>query len=128
MNRSLTISAATLGMVLCWLILLGCGESRQPFAGTYRSLMPFAGKGHIELDLKENGEATWKLAQEGIAIKFKWRAEGGRLWLYTKEGGIIHATPSEGGKKLTVDMTGQWHPSCPKDHCIIFERVTGGGS
>jgi hypothetical protein len=128
MNRSLMISAATLGMVLCWLVLMGCGESRQPFAGTYRSVEPFAGKGHIELELKENGEATWKLAQEGIAIKFKWRAEAGRLWLYTKEGGIINATPSEGGRILTVDMTGQWHPSCPKEHCIAFERVKAGGS
>jgi hypothetical protein len=128
MKRGLIISAATLGLVLCWLILMGCGESRQPFAGTYRSVEPFAGKGHIELELKENGEATWKLAQEGIAIRFKWRAEAGRLWFYTKEGGIIHATPSEGSRKLTVDMTGQWHPSCPKEQCILFERVKGGGS
>jgi hypothetical protein len=128
MKRGWAISVATLGLALCWLFLLACGESRQPFAGTYRSVEPFAGKGHIELDLKENGEATWKLAQEGILIKFKWRAEGGTLWLYTKEGGIIHATPSDGGRKLTVDMTGQWHPSCPKENCITFERVKQGGS
>jgi hypothetical protein len=128
MNRGLKISAATLGMLFCWLILMGCGESSQPFAGTYRSIEPFAGKGHVELELKENGEATWQLAQEGIAIKFKWRAESGRLWFYTKEGGIINATPSEGGKKLMVDMTGQWHPSCPKSNCIAFERVKAGGS
>ena len=128
MNRSLMISAATLGMVLCCLFFMGCGESRQPFAGTYRSVEPFAGKGHIELELKENGEATWKLAQEGIAIKFKWRAEDGRLWLYTREGGIIHATTNDGGRKLTVDMTGQWHPSCPKDRGITFERVKEGSS
>jgi hypothetical protein len=128
MNKGLKISTATLGIVLCWLFLMGCGESRQPFAGNYRSVEPFAGKGHIELELKENGEATWKLAQEGIAIKFKWQAENNRLWLYTKEGGIIHATPSDGGRKLTVDMSGQWHPSCPKDQCILFERVKEGGS
>ena len=128
MNRSLMISAATLGMVLCWLILMGCGESRQPFAGIYRSVEPFAGKGHIELELKENGEATWKLAQEGTATKFKWTVENDRIWLYTKEGGIIIATPGDGGQKLTLDMTGQWNPSCPADHCLLFERVKGGGS
>jgi hypothetical protein len=128
MKKGLMTAAATLGMVLCCLFLMGCGESRQPFAGTYRSVEPFAGKGHIELDLKDNGEATWKLAQEGTIIKFKWRTEAGRIWLYTKEGGIINATPSEGGRKLTMDMTGQWHPSCPKDYCITFERVKGGGS
>ncbi len=128
MNRVLMMSAATLGMVLCCFIFMGCGESREPFAGTYRSIEPFAGKGHIDLELKENGEATWKLAQEGIATKFKWRAEEGRLWLYTKEGGIIHATPIDGGRKLTVDMTGQWHPSCSPEKCILFERVKDGGS
>ena len=128
MNRGFAISAATLGLVLCWLFCLGCGESRQPYAGTYRSVEPFAGKGHIDLDLKETGEATWNLAQDGISIKFKWRVENGRLWLYTKDGGIIHATPSDGGQKLMVDMTGQWHPSCPIEHCIFFERVKGGGS
>jgi len=128
MKRSLVIAAAILGMVFCWLFLAGCGESRQPYAGNYRSVQPFAGKGHVELELKENGEATWKLAQEGTAIKFKWRVEGDRIWFYTKEGGIILATPSEGGQKLTLDMTGQWNPSCPSEHCLLFERVKGGGT
>jgi|UniRef100_A0A7V6A291 hypothetical protein len=126
MKKGLMLAAATLGMVFCWLMVMGCGESGQPFAGTYRSVEPYAGKGHIELELKENGEATWKLAQEGQAIRFKWRAEGGQLWFYTKEGGIILATPSDGGKKLNVDMTGQWHPSCPRSNCITFERVKAG--
>jgi hypothetical protein len=128
MKRSLVIAAVILGMVFCWLFLAGCGESRQPYAGNYRSVQPFAGKGHVELELKENGEATWKLAQEGTAIKFKWRVEGDRIWFYTKEGGIILATPSEGGQKLTLDMTGQWNPSCPSEHCLLFERVKGGGT
>jgi hypothetical protein len=128
MKRSLMITALILGLVCCGLFLAGCGEPRQPYAGNYRSLKPFAGKGHIELELKENGEATWKLAQEGIAIKFKWRVEDDRIWLYTKEGGIIHATPSNGGQNLTVDMTGQWNLSCPAEQCILFERVKGGGS
>lgn len=128
MKRTLVTTAAVLGLAFCWLFLAGCGESRQPYAGTYRSVKPFAGKGHIELELKDNGEATWKLAQEGIAIKFKWRVEENRIWLYTKEGGIIIASPSEGGQNLTVDMTGEWHPSCPAEHCFTFERVKGGGS
>lgn len=128
MNRGVAFSAAALGMVLCCLLCLGCGESRQPYAGNYRSVEPFAGKGHIDLELRENGEATWKLTQEGILIKFKWRVENDRLWLYTREGGIIHAIPSDGNQKLSVDMTGQWHPSCPVDYCIEFERVKEGGS
>ena len=128
MNRGLVTAATILGLVFCWLCLAGCGESRLPFAGIYRSVQPLANKGHVELELKENGEATWKLGPEGAATKFKWRVENGRIWLYTKEGGIILATPSEGGQKLAVDMTGEWHPSCPSEKCYTFERVKGGGS
>jgi len=126
-NRYL-IWLAALGLVLACLGLGGCGDSREPYAGTYRSVEPFAGKGHIELVLKENGEATWKLAEEEKTIKFKWKVDDNRLWLYTKEGAIIHVTPSEGGKKLSVDMTGEWNPSCPANQCILLDRVVGGGS
>lgn len=129
MNRRFFIWAMMIvGLVWVGLFLAGCGESREPFTGNYRSMEPYAGKGHVELELKENGEAYWKMPESGKTIKFKWRVENGRLWFYTKEGGIIHVTPSEGGRKLNTDLTGQWHPSCPKDKCIIFERVTKGGS
>ncbi len=128
MKRVVMTPATILLMITCWLMLAGCGESRQPYAGLYRSLEPYAGKGHVDLELKEDGEGTWKLAKEGTVIKFKWRVEDNRIWVYTKEGGIIHVTPVEGGQKLTVDMTGQWHSSCPVEKCIVFERVKSGGS
>jgi|UniRef100_A0A7C5EQF8 hypothetical protein len=108
--------------VILGILTAGCGESRDPYVGTYRSLQPYAGKGHIELTLKENGEATWKLEGEK-PVKFKWKVAEGHLWLYTREGGIIHVTPSEGNKKLSVDMTGEWNPSCPAHMCLYFERV-----
>jgi outer membrane lipoprotein-sorting protein len=123
-TRSL-IRAAALGLILVWLAVLGCGESRSPYAGTYRSVEPFAGQGHIELVLKENGEATWTLA--GNTLKFKWRADDQRIWIYTKEGGLLIVTPSEGGKILAADMTGEWHPGCPPDKCVNFWRVEPGG-
>jgi len=116
---------AILGLILTWLILGGCGESRAPFAGTYQSMEPYAGKGHIELVLKENGEGTWTL--EGKSVKFKWRVSDGRIWLYTKEGGIIIITPVDEGKILAADMTGEWHPGCPPDKCLNFKRVKAGG-
>lgn len=117
--------AATLGLVLIWLILAGCGESRAPFAGTYHSLEPYAGKGYIELALKENGEGTW--THDGKSVKFKWRVSDGRIWLYTKEGGIIIITPADGGQTLSADMTGEWHPGCPPDKCLNFKRIKAGG-
>ena len=128
MKKRYVLWAAVLGLVLSGLFLAGCGESREPYAGTYRSVAPYADKGHVELVLKANGEATWKLAQEAKIIKFKWKVDNGRLWLYTKEGAIIHVTPSDGGKKLTADMSGEWNPTCPEKHCVLFERVSGGGS
>ncbi len=128
MKKVLGMAAITMLLAVCWLFLAGCGESRQPYAGLYRSLEPYAGKGHVDLELKENGEGSWKLAAEGSAIKFKWRVEGDRIWIYTKEGGIIHVTPLEGGEKLSVDLSGQWRPSCTEQQCITFSRVKKGGS
>jgi len=113
--------AITVGLALICLFMMGCGESRAPFAGTYQSVAPYAGKGHIKLVLKENGEGTWTL--EGKSVKFKWRVSEGRIWLYTKEGGIIIVTPTQGGKILSADMTGEWHPGCPRDKCIDFQQV-----
>lgn len=127
MTKRNLIYALLLGLVWGGLFLAGCGESREPYTGTYRSMEPYAGEGHVELELKDNGEANWKLPESGKTIKFKWRVEDDRLWFYTKEGGIIHVIPSEGGQKLNADLTGQWHPSCPKDKCITFERVPGKG-
>jgi hypothetical protein len=118
-------AALLVSLGLC-LMMAGCGESRSQFAGTYRSEAPFAGKGHIEMILKENGESTWTFDQN--TLKFKWKVEDGRLWLYTREGAILIATPSEGGQQLSVDLSGDWHPSCPVDRCLIFKRVPGGGS
>ncbi len=127
MKKSLLRWPVVLGLGWCWLLLAGCGESRAPFAGTYKSTEPFAGKGHIELILRDNGEATWTLAGEGTSLKFKWRVAEGRIWLYTKEGGILIVTPSKDGKHLSADMTGEWHPGCPPDHCINFIREKEGG-
>jgi hypothetical protein len=127
MKKAYLILSGALVLVLASLFAAGCGESRQPYVGTYRSVEPFAGKGHIELVLKENGEATWKLAGEEKTIKFKWKVDNSRLWLYTKEGGIIHATTSDGGKVLSLDMTGEWNPGCPPDKCLTFNRVKEGG-
>ncbi|MBM4286495.1 MAG: hypothetical protein FJ128_14820 [Deltaproteobacteria bacterium] len=127
MKKHYLIRSAALAMVLGGLFLMGCAESRELYAGTYHSVEPFAGKGHIELVLKENGEATWKLAEEEKTIKFKWKVDGQRLWLYTKEGAIILAIPSEGGKVISLDMSGEWNPGCPPDKCITFKRVKEGG-
>ncbi len=117
-----------LSLIMLGLVLGGCGESRSPFAGTYRSVEPFppGSKKFIELDLKDDGKGTWSQAGKTMA-EFTWVVNDGKVWFYLKTGGILIATPSEGGKTLSADMTGDWHPGCPADACVVFKRVQKGG-
>jgi hypothetical protein len=117
--------AAVLALFLVGLIMAGCGESRTPFAGAYKSLEPYAGKGNIDLNLQENGRGTWTLA--GKTVEFTWVVNEGKIWIYTKTGAILIVTPSEGGKILSADMSGEWHPGCPPGSCVSFKRVPEGG-
>jgi hypothetical protein len=125
MKKDFLKLTALLGLILVCLILGGCGESRSPFAGKYRSVEPFAGENYIDLDLKDSGKGTWTLA--GKAVEFTWMVNEGRIWIYTKTGAILIVTPSEGGKLLSADMSGDWHPGCPPNACVAFRRVPEGG-
>jgi len=125
MNRDFLKLAAVLSLILAGLVLGGCGESREPFVGTYKSVEPFGGENHINLDLQENGKATWTLG--GKSLEFTWVVNDGKVWIYTKTGAIIIVTPSEGGKMLSADMTADWHPGCPPGSCVVFRRVPQGG-
>lgn len=112
-----------LAFLLLPALMTGCQDSRTPFVGTYRTEATYAGKGQIELILKDNGEATWSLEQTGQVHKVKWRVSEGRILLYTKEGGVLVLIPSADKRSLAADMTGEWHPGCPPEHCITFVRV-----
>ena len=126
MKKDIMKLGAVLGLIMLWLSLAGCGESRSPFAGTYRSMETYAGKDHFDLELKENGKGTWALAGKTLA-EFTWVVNDGKPYFYIKSGGILIATPSEGGKMLSVDMSGDWHPGCPPGSCVVFKRVSEGG-
>jgi hypothetical protein len=117
--------AAVLVLILFGLVLVGCGESRSPYAGTYRSMETFGGKNYVDLDLKEDGKGTWTVA--GKSTDFTWVVNDGKVWIYTRSGAILIVTPSEGGKVLSADMTGDWHPGCPPNACVVFKRVQKGG-
>ena len=125
MNKNFFKVAAVLGLIMVGLVLGGCGESRSEFAGTYKSEKPFAGKDYIDLDLQENGKGTWVLA--GKTVEFTWVVNAGKIFIYTKPGAILVVTPIEGGKMLSVDTTGDWHPGCPPGSCVNFKRVKDGG-
>ncbi len=125
MKRNYLKLAAVLVLVLFGLALGGCGESRSPFAGTYRSIETFGGKNYVELDLKEDGKGTWSVA--GKSTDFTWVVNDGKVWIYTRSGAILIVTPSEGGKVLSADMSGDWHPGCPPGSCVVFKRLQKGG-
>jgi len=125
MKRTFLNTAVVLGLFLSGLVLAGCGESRSQFAGTYRSEEAFVGNKHVDLELKDNGKGTWTLA--GKSVEFTWVVHEGKVWLYLKSGGIIIGTPSEGGTKLALDMSADWHPGCPANLCVSFKRSAEGG-
>jgi hypothetical protein len=126
MKKNYLKLSVVLGLILLGLVLTGCGESRSPYAGTYRSVEPFAGKKYAEIELKENGKGAWTLAGKTI-MEFTWMVNDGKPWFYLKTGSILIATPSDGGKTLSVDMTGDWHPGCPPGSCVSFQRIPEGG-
>jgi hypothetical protein len=125
MKKDILKLGAVLGLIMLGLVLTGCGESRSQFAGTYKSVQPFGGKDYIDLDLQENGKGTWVLA--GKTVEFTWVVNTGKIFIYTKPGAILVVTPIEGGKILSADMTGDWHPGCPPGSCVTFKRVKDGG-
>ncbi len=125
MNKNFLKLAAVIGLILVGLAFSGCGESRSRFAGAYRSVNPIAEKNYIDLGLEANGKGTWTVA--GKTTEFTWVVNGGKVWIYLKTGAIIIFTPSEGGKELSADMTGEWHPGCPPNSCVVFKRVSEGG-
>jgi hypothetical protein len=125
MNRGSLKLAAFLSLMVVGLVLEGCGESRAPYAGTYHSVETYAGGKSIELDLKENGKGTWTMAGKGT--EFTWVVNHGRLWFYTKSGAILIITPSDKGNTLSADMSGDWHPGCPMNECVIFKRFSKEG-
>ncbi len=125
MKRNVLKMAAVLVLIMMGMVMAGCGESREHFAGTYKSVEPFAGKGNIVLNLVEDGKGTWTLADK--TVEFTWVVNDGKIWLYTKTGAILIVTPSEDGKMLSADMSGEWHPGCPPGSCVVFKRVGEGG-
>jgi hypothetical protein len=121
MKKNFCKLAAVLALIMMGLILGGCGESLSPYAGTYKSVEPFAGKDHVDLNLQENGKGTWTLG--GKTVEFTWVVNDAKIWIYTKTGAIIIVTPSEKGQMLSADMTGDWHPGCPPNACLVFKRI-----
>jgi uncharacterized protein YceK len=125
MKKDFLKIGAIIVLIVAGLVLSGCGEPRSRYAGTYKSVDTYAGKGNITLSLMEDGRGTWSLA--GKTVEFTWVLNNDKIFLYTKPGAILIVTPSEGGNMLSADMTGEWHTGCPANACVVFRRVPEGG-
>jgi len=125
MKKDLLKVAVVLGLIMVGLVMVGCGESRSQFAGAYKSVEPFAGKDYVDLDLQDNGKGTWTLA--GKTVEFTWVVKDGKIWTYGKPCATRYGPPTAGRKRLSADMTGDWHPGCPPGSCVTFKRVKDGG-
>ena len=79
-NRLLPVLLLLLALSLC-----ACSRDKDTVAGTYAAKN---GDTEITLNLKENGTGTWSTDLD--EIQFKWSVrQDGRLWLHTREGGVI---------------------------------------
>lgn len=71
-----------------FLILLAACDAKDKVAGNYQSEgQDVPGQGETVLDLKPNGDGSWKSG--GEEIPFAWNLKGAELRINTKGGGVI---------------------------------------
>jgi hypothetical protein len=76
-------------LALCLLLLLSC-EGRDRYAGVYKAVPKEAVKQEIVLELKANGEGSWRVgSKDSSEIPVAWYLKHGELRVDTKEGGVI---------------------------------------
>ncbi len=94
---------------LLWLV--SC-ESGERYAGTYKAGGDTSARQmDVVLELKENGEGTWRKGDE--EIPFSWYVKSGELRLNTKGGGVLVGKPG----KDAIDMT------LPGGKTVAFKKV-----
>jgi hypothetical protein len=111
--------AAIFAMLILALGLAGC-KDRTPHAGKYVSegMTP-----EVTLELKATGEGVWSAGNQRVV--FRWEVKQDKIWIHAKGGGVMIATPI--GDTLSLDTSGDLHPGCPPDSCVLFKRQPEGG-
>lgn len=97
-------------IILCTilLILAACAPSKDTVAGKYTAQSPDT---EVVLTLDKKGKGTWSTDMDEIQFKWSIRKDG-KLWLHTKEGGVIQGTIEEDTIKLTL----------PGVDALVFKR------
>ena len=94
-NRILPVVLLLMALALC-----ACTRDKDSVAGTYAA---HNGDTEITLNLKENGTGTWSTDLDEIQFKWSVRKDG-RLWLHTREGGVIQGRIAD--QSITLALPG----------------------
>jgi hypothetical protein len=98
-------------LFLILILVASCGAKDQ-LVGSYRAEeKDLSGQVETMIELKPNGEGTWKSGSE--EIPFSWYLKGPELRINTKEGGVIVG----GLEKDTIHMT------LPGDKKMTFRKI-----
>ena len=98
-----------LGLLLVF--LLACG-SKDKYAGTYKAdSKDWPKQGEATVELKVNGEGTWRVGDEEVA--FSWDIKQEELRVNTRGGGIIVGTLQDGIIRITL----------PNSKSMSFKRI-----
>jgi hypothetical protein len=119
MKNKRILWAAGLILFLGGVCLWGC-QTRDPFAGKFQSVEQ---KPEITLDLKANGEGVWTSGD--VRVPFRWEVKQEKIWIHAKGGGVLIGTLA--GQDLSIDISGDLHPGCPPQSCVLFKRLPEGG-
>ena len=89
MLKKLRCGSGLWSLLLCLVLVLVCScGSKEKVAGTYRAEAVQGGK-QVQsiLDLKENGEGSWKVGDD--EVNFSWYIKNDELRVNTKGGGVL---------------------------------------
>lgn len=92
-------------------VMLSCG-SKENFIGTYTSSAKDSIKqSETMLELKENGQGTWRVGDD--EVNFSWYVKANELRINTKGGGVIIGKID--GNMLHVSLAGT--------NAMVFKKI-----
>lgn len=87
-------------LALVLMLVWSCGD-RGKVAGTYKAEAIQGGKQvQSTLDLKENGEGSWKVSDDEVT--FSWYIKNNELRVNTKGGGVLVGTLEKDVIRITL--------------------------
>lgn len=102
--------AVCLVLVCLFLFFVSSCTSREKYAGTYTTIVESKGQQVMIIELKENGQGSWRKKEEEAS--FQWSIKNSEIRFRTKEGGIILGSIQ--GDSLAITL--------PNERRMVFKR------